>query len=151
MSYEIDDRLIKNIRKSFESRFQKLTFYEGAVLKGLKTPCVFLRVADTTVTRLLNDRLRFDFVVSATYVPGKVCFKSKTDLSMQDLKMKIMMAMEKVDTDTGSIYAKSVSAETNYDNFGVTVGAMATYSITYHTVRDKNYMLKLVEEGSVKN
>lgn len=151
MNYRIDDRLIKNVNKSLKSSFEKVTFYENNVLKGLKTPCIFLRIADTSIKRLLNDRLKFDFIVSATYVPERENFKKKFPTNIQDIQMKLLAALEKIDTDTGSLYASDVTCETNYDEFGLTINAMATYSITYHTVRDKNYMLKLVEEGSVKD
>lgn len=150
MNYEIDDKLIKNVNKSLKSKFEDATFYDDNVLKGLKTPCIFLRIADTNIKRLLNDRLKFDFVVSATYVPEKENFKKMAVSNIRDIQMKLLIALEKIETDTGFLYASDVRSETNYDEFGVSINAMATYSITYHTVRSKNYMLKLVKEGSVK-
>lgn len=150
MSYGIDDKIIKNAIKSLKNEFGDIKFYEKNVINGLETPCIFIRIIDSTFKRLIANRFQADFVISATYIPDKKEVKDKGLAHIQDVKLRLMSALESIETETGFLYASDVSSETNYDDLGVTINMSCNIQVNYIRVSDKDYMEKLHSEGSVK-
>lgn len=150
MSYSIDDKIIKNAIKSLKNEFGDIKFYEKNVMNGLETPCIFIRVIDSTFKRLIANRFQANFVMSATYIPDKKEVKDKGLAHIQDVKLRLMSALESIETETGTLYASDVSSETNYDDLGVTINMSCNFQVNYIKISDKYYMQKLHSEGSVK-
>lgn len=150
MSYGIDDKIVKNAIKSLKNEFGDIKFYEKNVINGLETPCIFIRIIDSTFKRLIANRFQADFVISATYIPDKKEVKDKGLAHIQDVKLKLMSALESIETETGFLYASDISSETNYDDLGVTINMSCNIQVNYIRVSDKDYMEKLHSEGSVK-
>lgn len=150
MSYGIDDKIVKNAIKSLKNEFGDIKFYEKNVMNGLETPCIFIRIIDSTFKRLIANRFQADFVMSATYIPDKKEVKDKGLTHIQDVKLRLMSALESIETETGALYASDVSSETNYDDLGVTINVSCNFQVNYIKISDKYYMQKLHSEGSVK-
>lgn len=150
MSYGIDDKIVKNAIKSLKNEFGDIKFYEKNVINGLETPCIFIRIIDSTFKRLIANRFQADFVISATYIPDKKEVKDKGLAHIQDVKLRLMSALESIETETGTLYASDVSSETNYDDLGVTINMSCNFQVNYIKISDKYYMQKLHSEGSVK-
>ena len=150
MSYGIDDKIIKNAIKSLKNELGDIKFYEKNVINGLETPCIFIRIIDSTFKRLIANRFQADFVISATYIPDKKEVKDKGLTHIQDVKLRLMSALESIETETGFLYASDVRSETNYDDFGVTFNVSCKFKINYIRTSEKNYMQELHSEGSVK-
>lgn len=160
MSYDIDDKIVKNAIKSLKNEFGDIKFYEKNVLNGLETPCIFIRIIDSTFKRLIANRFEADFTLSVTYIPDKkeVMEKSSGDrvirdnglAHIQDVKLRLMSALESIETETGALYASDVSSETNYDDVGMTINVSCNFQVNYIKISDKYYMQKLHSEGSVK-
>ncbi len=150
MSYGIDDKIVKNAIKSLKNDFGDIKFYEKNVMNGLETPCIFIRIIDSTFKRLIANRFQANFVISATYIPDKKEVKDKGLAHIQDVKLRLMSALESIETETGTLYASDVSSETNYDDLGVTINMSCNFQVNYIKISDKYYMQKLHSEGSVK-
>lgn len=150
MSYGIDDKIVKNAIKSLKNEFGDIEFYEKNVMNGLETPCIFIRIIDSTFKRLIANRFQANFVMSATYIPDKEEVKDKGLAHIQDVKLRLMSALESIETETGFLYASDVSSETNYDDLGVTINMSCNFQVNYIKISDKYYMQKLHSEGSVK-
>ena len=150
MSYGIDDKIVKNAIKSLKNEFGDIKFYEKNVINGLETPCIFIRVIDSTFKRLIANRFEANFTLSATYIPDKKEVKDKGLTHIQDVKLRLMSALESIETETGALYASDVSSETNYDDLGVTINMSCNFQVNYIKISDKYYMQKLHSEGSVK-
>lgn len=150
MSYGIDDKIIKNAIKSLKNELGDIKFYEKNVINGLETPCIFIRIIDSTFKRLIANRFQADFVISATYIPDKKEVKDKGLAHIQDVKLRLMTALESIETETGTLYASDISSETNYDDLGVTINMSCNFQVNYIKISDKYYMQKLHSEGSVK-
>lgn len=150
MSYGIDDKIVKNAIKSLKNEFGDIKFYEKNVMNGLETPCIFIRVIDSTFKRLIANRFEANFTLSATYIPDKKEVKDKGLTHIQDVKLRLMSALESIETETGTLYASDVSSETNYDDLGVTINMSCNFQVNYIKISDKYYMQKLHSEGSVK-
>lgn len=150
MSYGIDDKIVKNAIKSLKNEFGDIKFYEKNVMNGLETPCIFIRIIDSTFKRLIANRFQADFTLSATYIPDKKEVKDKGLTHIQDVKLRLMSALESIETETGFLYASDVSSETNYDDLGVTINMSCNFQVNYIKISDKYYMQKLHSEGSVK-
>lgn len=150
MSYGIDDKIVKNAIKSLKNEFGDIKFYEKNVINGLETPCIFIRIIDSTFKRLIANRFQADFVISATYIPDKKEVKDKGLAHIQDVKLRLMSALESIETETGTLYASDISSETNYDDLGVTINMSCNFQVNYIKISDKYYMEKLHSEGSVK-
>lgn len=150
MSYDIDDKIVKNAIKSLKNEFGDIKFYEKNVMNGLETPCIFIRIIDSTFKRLIANRFQADFTLSATYIPDKKEVKDKGLTHIQDVKLRLMSALESIETETGTLYASDVSSETNYDDLGVTINMSCNFQVNYIKISDKYYMQKLHSEGSVK-
>lgn len=150
MSYGIDDKIVKNAIKSLKNDFGDIKFYEKNVMNGLETPCIFIRIIDSTFKRLIANRFEANFVMSATYIPDKKEVKDKGLAHIQDVKLRLMSALESIKTETGTLYASDVSSETNYDDLGVTINMSCNFQVNYIKISDKYYMQKLHSEGSVK-
>lgn len=150
MSYGIDDKIVKNAIKSLKNEFGDIKFYEKNVMNGLETPCIFIRIIDSTFKRLIANRFQANFVMSATYIPDKKEVKDKGLTHIQDVKLRLMSALESIETETGTLYASDVSSETNYDDLGVTINMSCNFQVNYIKISDKYYMQKLHSEGSVK-
>lgn len=150
MSYGIDDKIVKNAIKSLKNEFGDIKFYEKNVMNGLETPCIFIRIIDSTFKRLIANRFQANFVMSATYIPDKKEVKDKGLTHIQDVKLRLMSALESIETETGTLYASDVSSETNYDDLGVTINMSCNLQVNYIKISDKYYMQKLHSEGSVK-
>lgn len=150
MSYDIDDKIVKNTIKSLKKEFGDIKFYEKNVITGLETPCIFIRIIDSTFKRLIGNRFKADFVISATYIPDKKEVKDKGLTHIQDVKLRLMSALESIETETGALYASDLSSETNYDDLGVTINMSCNIQVNYIKISDKDYMKKLHSEGSVK-
>lgn len=150
MSYGIDDKIVKNAIKSLKNEFGDIKFYEKNVINGLETPCIFIRVIDSTFKRLIANRFEANFTLSATYIPDKKEVKDKGLTHIQDVKLRLMSALESIETETGFLYASDVSSETNYDDLGVTINMSCNFQVNYIKISDKYYMQKLHSEGSVK-
>lgn len=150
MSYSIDDKIVKNAIKSLKNEFGDIKFYEKNVMNGLETPCIFIRIIDSTFKRLIANRFQANFVMSATYIPDKEEVKDKGLAHIQDVKLRLMSALESIETETGFLYASDVSSETNYDDLGVTINMSCNFQVNYIKISDKYYMQKLHSEGSVK-
>lgn len=150
MSYDIDDKIIKNAIKSLRKELGDIKFYEKNVMNGLETPCIFIRIIDSTFKRLIANRFEADFTLSATYIPDKKEVKDKGLTHIQDVKLRLMSALEMIETETGALYASDISSETNYDDLGVTINVSCNIKINYIKISDKDYMEKLHSEGSVK-
>ena len=150
MSYGIDDKIVKNAIKSLKNEFGDIKFYEKNVINGLETPCIFIRIIDSTFKRLIANRFQADFVISATYIPDKKEVKDKGLAHIQDVKLRLMSALESIETETGTLYASDVSSETNYDDLGVTINMSCNFQVNYIKISDKYYMQELHSEGSVK-
>lgn len=150
MSYGIDDKIIKNAIKSLKNELADIKFYEKNVINGLETPCIFIRIIDSTFKRLIANRFQADFVISATYIPDKKEVKDKGLAHIQDVKLRLMTALESIETETGTLYASDISSETNYDDLGVTINMSCNFQVNYIKISDKYYMQKLHSEGSVK-
>lgn len=150
MSYGIDDKIVKNAIKSLKNEFGDIKFYEKNVMNGLETPCIFIRIIDSTFKRLIANRFQANFVMSATYIPDKKEVKDKGLTHIQDVKLRLMSALESIETETGFLYASDVSSETNYDDLGVTINMSCNFQVNYIKISDKYYMQKLHSEGSVK-
>lgn len=146
MSYGIDDKIVKNAIKSLKNEFGDIKFYEKNVMNGLETPCIFIRIIDSTFKRLIANRFKADFTLSATYIPDK----NRGLTHIQDVKLRLMSALESIETETGFLYASDVSSETNYDDLGVTINMSCNFQVNYIKISDKYYMQKLHSEGSVK-
>lgn len=150
MSYGIDDKIVKNAIKSLKNELGDIKFYEKNVINGLETPCIFIRVIDSTFKRLIANRFQANFVMSATYIPDKKEVKDKGLTHIQDVKLRLMSALESIETETGFLYASDISSETNYDDLGVTINVSCNFQVNYIKISDKDYMEKLHSEGSVK-
>lgn len=150
MSYDIDDKIIKNAIKSLRKELGDIKFYEKNVMNGLETPCIFIRIIDSTFKRLIANRFEADFTLSATYIPDKKEVKDKGLTHIQDVKLRLMSALEMIETETGALYASDISSETNYDDLGVTINMSCNFQVNYIKISDKYYMQKLHSEGSVK-
>lgn len=150
MSYGIDDKIIKNAIKSLKNELADIKFYEKNVINGLETPCIFIRIIDSTFKRLIANRFQADFVISATYIPDKKEVKDKGLAHIQDVKLRLMTALESIETETGTLYASDISSETNYDDVGMTINVSCNFQVNYIRISDKYYMQKLHSEGSVK-
>lgn len=150
MSYGIDDKIVKNAIKSLKNEFGDIKFYEKNVMNGLETPCIFIRIIDSTFKRLIANRFQANFVMSATYIPDKKEVMDKGLAHIQDVKLRLMSALESIETETGTLYASDVSSETNYDDLGVTINMSCNLQVNYIKISDKYYMQKLHSEGSVK-
>ena len=150
MSYGIDDKIVKNAVKSLKNEFGDIKFYEKNVINGLETPCIFIRIIDSTFKRLIANRFQANFVMSATYIPDKKEVKDNGLAHIQDVKLRLMSALESIETETGTLYASDVSSETNYDDLGVTINMSCNFQVNYIKISDKYYMQKLHSEGSVK-
>ena len=150
MSYGIDDKIVKNAIKSLKNEFGDIKFYEKNVINGLETPCIFIRIIDSTFKRLIANRFEANFTLSATYIPDKKEVKDKGLTHIQDVKLRLMSALESIETETGFLYASDVSSETNYDDLGVTINMSCNFQVNYIKISDKYYMQKLHSEGSVK-
>lgn len=150
MSYGIDDKIVKNAIKSLKKEFGDIKFYEKNVMSGLETPCIFIRIIDSTFKRLIANRFQADFTLNATYIPNKKEVKDKGLTHIQDVKLRLMSALESIETETGALYASDVSSETNYDDLGVTINMSCNIQVNYIKISDKDYMKKLHSEGSVK-
>lgn len=150
MSYGIDDKIVKNAIKSLKNEFGDIKFYEKNVINGLETPCIFIRVIDSTFKRLIANRFEANFTLSATYIPDKKEVMDKGLTHIQDVKLRLMSALESIETETGTLYASDVSSETNYDDLGVTINMSCNIQVNYIKISDKYYMEKLHSEGSVK-
>lgn len=150
MSYGIDDKIVKNAIKSLKNEFGDIKFYEKNIMNGLETPCIFIRIIDSTFERLFANRFKADFTLSATYIPDKKEVKDKGLTHIQDMKLRLMSVLESIETETGTLYASDVSSETNYDDLGVTINMSCNFQVNYIKISDKYYMQKLHSEGSVK-
>lgn len=150
MSYGIDDKIVKNAIKSLRNEFGDIKFYEKNVINGLETPCIFIRIIDSTFKRLIANRFEANFTLSATYIPDKKEVMDKGLTHIQDVKLRLMSALESIETETGTLYASDVSSETNYDDLGVTINMSCNIQVNYIKISDKYYMEKLHSEGSVK-
>lgn len=150
MSYGIDDKIVKNAIKSLKNEFGDIKFYEKNVINGLETPCIFIRIIDSTFKRLIANRFQANFTLSLTYIPDKKEVKDKGLTHIQDVKLRLMTALESIETETGFLYASDISSETNYDDLGVTINMSCNIQVNYIRVSDKAYMEKLHSEGSVK-
>lgn len=150
MSYGIDDKIVKNAIKSLKNEFGDIKFYEKNVINGLETPCIFIRIIDSTFKRLIANRFQANFTLSLTYIPDKKEVKDKGLTHIQDVKLRLMSALESIETETGTLYASDVSSETNYDDLGVTINMSCNFQVNYIKISDKDYMKKLHSEGSVK-
>lgn len=150
MSYGIDDKIVKNAIKSLKNEFGDIKFYEKNVMNGLETPCIFIRIIDSTFKRLIANRFQADFTLSLTYIPDKKDVKDKGLTHIQDVKLRLMSALESIETETGFLYASDISSETNYDDLGVTINMSCNFQVNYIKISDKYYMQKLHSEGSVK-
>lgn len=150
MSYGIDDKIVKNAIKSLKNEFGDIKFYEKNVMNGLETPCIFIRIIDSTFKRLIANRFEANFTLSLTYIPDKKEVKDKGLAHIQDVKLRLMSALESIETETGTLYASDVSSETNYDDLGVTINMSCNLQVNYIKISDKYYMQKLHSEGSVK-
>lgn len=150
MSYGIDDKIVKNAINSLKKEFGDIKFYEKNVMSGLETPCIFIRVIDSTFKRLIANRFEANFTLSATYIPDKKEVKDKGLTHIQDVKLRLMSALESIETETGFLYASDVSSETNYDDLGVTINMSCNFQVNYIKISDKYYMQKLHSEGSAK-
>lgn len=150
MSYGIDDKIVKNAIKSLKNEFGDIKFYEKNVINGLETPCIFIRIIDSTFKRLIANRFQANFTLSLTYIPDKKEVKDKGLTHIQDVKLRLMSALESIETETGFLYASDISSETNYDDLGVTINMSCNIQVNYIRVSDKDYMEKLHSEGSVK-
>lgn len=150
MSYGIDDKIVKNAIKSLKNEFGDIKFYEKNVINGLETPCIFIRIIDSTFKRLIANRFQANFTLSLTYIPDKKEVKDKGLTHIQDVKLRLMSALESIETETGTLYASDVSSETNYDDLGVTINMSCNIQVNYIKISDKDYMKKLHSEGSVK-
>lgn len=150
MSYGIDDKIVKNAIKSLKKELGDIKFYEKNVINGLETPCIFIRIIDSTFKRLIANRFEANFTLSATYIPDKKEVKDKGLTHIQDVKLRLMSALESIETETGTLYASDVSSETNYDDLGVTINMSCNFQVNYIKISDKYYMQKLHSEGSVK-
>jgi hypothetical protein len=150
VSYGIDDKIVKNAIKSLKNEFGDIKFYEKNVMNGLETPCIFIRIIDSTFKRLIANRFQADFTLSLTYIPDKKDVKDKGLTHIQDVKLRLMSALESIETETGFLYASDISSETNYDDLGVTINMSCNFQVNYIKISDKYYMQKLHSEGSVK-
>lgn len=150
MSYGIDDKIVKNAIKSLKNEFGDIKFYEKNVINGLETPCIFIRIIDSTFKRLIANRFQANFTLSLTYIPDKKEVKDKGLTHIQDVKLRLMSALESIETETGTLYASDISSETNYDDLGVTINMSCNFQVNYIKISDKYYMQKLHSEGSVK-
>lgn len=150
MSYGIDDKIVKNAIKSLRNELGDIKFYEKNVINGLETPCIFIRIIDSTFKRLIANRFEANFTLSATYIPDKKEVMDKGLTHIQDVKLRLMSALESIETETGTLYASDVSSETNYDDLGVTINMSCNIQVNYIKISDKYYMEKLHSEGSVK-
>lgn len=150
MSYGIDDKIVRNAIKSLKNEFGDIKFYEKNVMNGLETPCIFIRIIDSTFKRLIANRFEANFTLSATYIPDKKEVKDKGLTHIQDVKLRLMSALESIETETGFLYASDISSETNYDDLGVTINMSCNFQVNYIKISDKYYMQKLHSEGSVK-
>lgn len=150
MSYGIDDKIVKNAIKSLKNEFGDIKFYEKNVMNGLETPCIFIRIIDSTFKRLIANRFQADFTLSLTYIPDKKDVKDKGLTHIQDVKLRLMSALESIETETGFLYASDISSETNYDDLGVTINMSCNFQVNYIKISNKYYMQKLHSEGSVK-
>ena len=150
MNYEIDDKIIKNSIKSLKKELGDIKFYEKNVMSGLETPCIFIRIIDSSFKRLIANRFQADFVISATYIPDKKEIKEKGLAHAQEVKLLMMSALERIETESGALYASDVRSETNYDDLGVTFNVSCNIQINYIRTSEKNYMQELHSEGSVK-
>lgn len=150
MSYDIDDKIVKNSIKSLKNELGDIKFYEKNVMNGLETPCIFIRIIDSTFKRLIANRFEANFTLSLAYIPDKKEIKDKGLAHIQDVKLRLMSALESIETETGTLYASDISSETNYDDLGVTINMSCNIQVNYIRVSDKDYMEKLHSEGSVK-
>lgn len=150
MSYGIDDKIIKNAIKSLKNELGDIKFYEKNVINGLETPCIFIRIIDSTFKRLIANRFEANFTLSLAYIPDKKEIKDKGLAHIQDVKLRLMSALESIETETGTLYASDISSETNYDDLGVTINMSCNFQVNYIKISDKYYMEKLHSEGSVK-
>ena len=145
----IDDKIIKNVIASLKERFKGAYFYESSVKQGIKTPCFFIRIINSNIKRELEERFYVNHDLAITYLPKKALFSKNYEEDTQMIKTDMLFALEELKTDSGYLYAKNLSIETNYDDFGAFFTAHATYECAYRKDKDKYYMLKLKEIGKV--
>lgn len=128
--------ILQDVVNRLDMYFPDIPINDVDIAQGVKLPCFFIACVNASIKREFKDRFWYDCLINVNYLS-----ESKGDISKENIRDRLIFALETIPKDDGYIRAKEINLEKDKnDDLIVSIN----YSIFVRDVKDRDeYMRKL--------